>query len=85
MFPNPNTLPTPSENMTRAKKEARKKRDGAEMYWTMFSYGGDNMTICSKHRSPKVAIREAKKCEKSGGNPHWVVKVETVWKSEKHR
>ena len=47
-------------------------------YWTMFNYGG-NPTICEKHRSLRAAHRSARACEKVGGTPHWIVRVEVVF------
>lgn len=49
------------------------------VYWTMFRYGG-NDTICTKHTSLREAHRSAKRCEKRGGAPHWIVRVDVVFR-----
>lgn len=43
-------------------------------YWTMWC----DSLICSKHKSFEAAEREARRCEKRGGCPHSIVKVEYV-------
>lgn len=42
-------------------------------YWAMWG-----LNVCSKHRTLKTAMRAAKKCERAGGEPHPIYKVQRV-------
>jgi len=43
-------------------------------YWTVFG----SHVFCSKHSTAKAAERAAKKCEKRGGFPHRILKVQEI-------
>jgi hypothetical protein len=53
---------------------ARKAKLTAE-YWTVFWYGS-TITQCSVHKTELAAHRAARKCERAGGAPHDILKVE---------
>ncbi len=41
-------------------------------------YYGDAVMRCSQHLTLTAAVRAAKKCQKQGGAPHRVLKVQDV-------
>lgn len=40
-------------------------------YWSLWGHG----KVCTMHRTQRNAVREALRCERSGGEPHEIVKV----------
>lgn len=52
-------------------------------FWTMFTFTSlfgtsGAYSICSRHKTYAAAVRNANACEKAGGNPHDIYRVEKM-------